>query len=187
MYLIRNQAYRKVPWVRIPPSPPKICFLPSTMVQKNTLKALVPDRSRGFFVFLRHCRTIKFKRQLGCGLPSAARLSGGKQQTIFQESCSTRPVQTAATIHHVSHISVRCDGCCHHIFWQNNVLIQICALIFYFGGPGPYQPIDEAQTGCNSEMMSKIDLFLHRYCVFAYGLVFGTEQKEAILFLTVPA
>ena len=23
MYLTRNQAYRKVPWVRIPPSPPK--------------------------------------------------------------------------------------------------------------------------------------------------------------------
>ena len=24
MYLTRNQAYRKVPWVRIPPSPPDI-------------------------------------------------------------------------------------------------------------------------------------------------------------------
>ena len=26
MYLTRNQAYRKVPWVRIPPSPPKQSF-----------------------------------------------------------------------------------------------------------------------------------------------------------------
>jgi hypothetical protein len=26
MYLTRNQAYRKVPWVRIPPSPPMSSF-----------------------------------------------------------------------------------------------------------------------------------------------------------------
>ena len=116
--------------LRRTPSPPKICFLPSTTVQKNTLKALVPHRSRGFFVFLRHCRTIKFKRQLGCGLPSAARLSSGKQQTIFQESCSTRPVQTAAIVNNVSHISIRCDCCRCYIFWLSNVLRQIFTLIF---------------------------------------------------------
>ena len=78
MYLIRNQAYRKVPWVRIPPSPPKICFLPSTTVQKNTLKALVLKRNRGFLLSCAHCSAIKFKFQLGCGLPTAALLSGGK-------------------------------------------------------------------------------------------------------------
>ena len=32
MYLTRNQAYRKVPWVRIPPSPP--VFLKS-FIQKD--------------------------------------------------------------------------------------------------------------------------------------------------------
>ena len=28
MYLIRNQAYCKVPWVRIPPSPPELQYKP---------------------------------------------------------------------------------------------------------------------------------------------------------------
>ena len=62
----------------------------------------------------------------------------------------------------------------------------------FFGdsGPGLYRHTDKAEAGYTSERMSKIGLFLHRYCIFAYGCVLGSEQKKAIislLFFTVPA
>jgi hypothetical protein len=53
MYLIRNQAYRKVPWVRIPPSPPGT---PSKNAKKPHTQQVC-----GFFVFQR----IKYASNLG--------------------------------------------------------------------------------------------------------------------------
>jgi hypothetical protein len=45
MYLTRNQAYRKVPWVRIPPSPPSTspCNSPSRLARRSE-----PRIMRGF-------------------------------------------------------------------------------------------------------------------------------------------
>jgi hypothetical protein len=39
MYLTRNQAYRKVPWVRIPPSPPNLHPGTVSIDLRNALKA----------------------------------------------------------------------------------------------------------------------------------------------------
>jgi hypothetical protein len=47
MYLTRNQAYRKVPWVRIPPSPPRTGLMSSSTDPQKPRK----PRVYGAFLF----------------------------------------------------------------------------------------------------------------------------------------
>ncbi len=61
MYLIRNQAYRKVPWVRIPPSPPKEKTPCKSMTYMGfSLVAIANDFQN---ILIIHCSDIRLRHE----------------------------------------------------------------------------------------------------------------------------
>jgi hypothetical protein len=76
MYLTRNQAYRKVPWVRIPPSPPRslgLCSVEALITCKPPTTRAVADgfagqQEVGQTLYHRHSQLMRGESESGLAL-----------------------------------------------------------------------------------------------------------------------
>ena len=83
MYLTRNQAYRKVPWVRIPPSPPtsaRVCSY--------------ENRSKPFLVFSSYRLRQRSKTQFRAGKCHQEKFRDSHENDFMRLLCSIRQSYT---------------------------------------------------------------------------------------------